>query len=252
MDPISFDYVAALYYDLMNPAFFEPEQIDFHLHYALRAKTALDIGAGTGRIAIPLAEHRVHVTAFDLFRGMLAALEIKLTARPELQPFITPVTGDPLTVDFKRQFGMAYMARVLFYICSDADRVQTFRNIARHLEPRGLFIVDAPIGTRPAQPRTQFSKTKMGRATYTVYNRFERQGGAHYKGLLNFEEHLDGVLLRTVDREFDGYDIPSKAYLTDLFNESGFVLEEAYSDLKFKPYPTTGDADYGIFVARKR
>lgn len=245
-------YANAVFYELMNPVQQEPEQIDFHLHYALRTRNVLDYGAATGRMAIPLAERRIHVTAYDKFPGMLAGLLLKLAGRPELHPYLTPIWGDSNEVDLKRQFPHAYMARVLFYMVDDAERVAAFRWIHKHLEPNGIFVVDAPIGPRPSQPIAPFHKTRLGRAQYSVDMGFQRQGGTRYKLQCVYNEFYDGKLIHTDTSEVDAADIPSKAYMVDLFKESGFELDEAYVDHKFKPYPTTGDANYGIFVARKR
>jgi SAM-dependent methyltransferase len=38
-------------------------------------ETILDVGAGTGRLAVPLAEHAAHVTALDVSKGMLEKLK---------------------------------------------------------------------------------------------------------------------------------------------------------------------------------
>ncbi|MBX7096411.1 MAG: class I SAM-dependent methyltransferase [Myxococcaceae bacterium] len=249
---MSFDYEAAVLYDLMNPPQFEPDQIDFHLHHAIRARNVLDFGAGTGRVAIPLAEHRVNVTCFDKFAGMLAALVIKVAGRTELHPFVTPVSGDPLTIDLKKQFTYAYMSRVLFYLPTDEERVALFRNVAKHIEPNGVFCVDAPMGSRLSQPKTQTHKIRLGRYQYTVAIGYERQGGTQYKGVYTFTEHYNGELMKTRDSHFDAADIPGKNYMIDLFNEAGLTVEEIYADHKFKPYPSTGEADYGIFLARKK
>lgn len=249
---MAFDYEAAVLYDLMNPPGFEPDQIDFHLYHAIRARNVLDFGAGTGRVAIPLAERRVNITCFDKFAGMLAALIIKVAVRPELHPFVTPMSGDPLTIDLKKQFTYAYMSRVLFYIPSDEERVALFRNVAKHLEPNGVFCCDAPIGTRLSQPKTQTHKIRLGRYQYAVSMNYERLGGTQYRGNFTFTEHFNGELVKTREDHFDAADIPNRAYMVDLFKEAGLTVEEVYADHKFKPYPSSGEADYGIFMARKK
>ncbi|MCK4397191.1 class I SAM-dependent methyltransferase [candidate division WOR-3 bacterium] len=77
-------------YDLFD----KKENIEFFLHYGLEAGEILDIGAGTGRIAIPLAEKGIKVFCIEPSPAMRREFLKKLSQRPELSENIILIEGD--------------------------------------------------------------------------------------------------------------------------------------------------------------
>jgi SAM-dependent methyltransferase len=73
-----YERVAHLY-DLFDTK----ENVDFFHHYAAQVEEILDIGAGTGRIAIPLAERGARVVCVEPSPAMRAQFLAKLSSRPE-------------------------------------------------------------------------------------------------------------------------------------------------------------------------
>jgi SAM-dependent methyltransferase len=100
---------------------------------------ALELGIGTGRIALPLAEAGVVVHGIDASEAMLAALK----AKPGGQ-------GVPVTVgsfaDFSLQtrFRLVYVVfNTFFGLLTQDEQVSCFEATARHLMPGGVFAMQA-------------------------------------------------------------------------------------------------------------
>ena len=105
----------------------------------------LELGVGTGRVAIPLAERGVEVVGVDISPEMLAKLRAKSSA-------VTAVEADMTTVSLDREFPLAYVAfNSIFVLESQEDQVRLFRNAAAHLGAGGRFVLETAV-IRPAGP----------------------------------------------------------------------------------------------------
>jgi SAM-dependent methyltransferase len=100
----------------------------------------LDYGAGTGRLALPLAARGYEVTAVDTSAQMLAALAQKpgaarvVTHVGRMQDFTTEQGHDLATCVFT----------VLLYLLTEEDLAQSIAAAARALRPGGQFLIDIP------------------------------------------------------------------------------------------------------------
>jgi SAM-dependent methyltransferase len=107
---------------------------------------ALELGIGTGRIALPLAERGVPVHGVDLSEAMVARLRAKRGGEA------IPVTiGDFATTRIDGTFSLAYVVfNTIMNLTTQDDQVTCFENVAAHLEPGGCFVVEVgvPRGTR--------------------------------------------------------------------------------------------------------
>ena len=100
---------------------------------------ALELGIGTGRLALPLAARGIEVHGLDASEAMVA----KLRAKPGGHDI--PV----LIVDFAdfsvdAQFELAFVAfNTFFALPSQEDQLRCFGAVARHLVPNGVFVIEA-------------------------------------------------------------------------------------------------------------
>jgi SAM-dependent methyltransferase len=102
---------------------------------------ALELGVGTGRIAIPLAARGVAVHGIDLSR---AAID-QLAATPGGE-LIEITVGDFSTARVDGSFRLAYLVyNTIMNLTTQAAQVRCFRNVARHLEPGGRFVVEVMV-----------------------------------------------------------------------------------------------------------
>jgi SAM-dependent methyltransferase len=98
----------------------------------------LELGIGTGRIAIPLTATGVTVDGIDASPEMVAQLRRKPGGkglRVEVGDFSATVMG--------RHYALVVLAfNTINAMPSQEAQVETFRNAAGHLEPAGAFVVE--------------------------------------------------------------------------------------------------------------
>ena len=99
----------------------------------------LELGVGTGRVAAPLAERGLDVHGLDPSQGMLARLR-------ERSDRVEPHEGLMDDFDLGLEFSLVYVvASTIFAPLTQKEQVTTFRNVARHLRPDGLFLLQAYV-----------------------------------------------------------------------------------------------------------
>jgi SAM-dependent methyltransferase len=141
MPEMHFDDEAAQRYDVSTADRFTPEvlgpTVDFMADHA-RGGRALELGIGTGRVAIPLAARGIEVSGIDLSPYMLE----RLRAKPEAAG-IEAVEGDFATTRVPGSFALAYLVfNTITNLTTQDEQVACFENVARHLEPGGLFVME--------------------------------------------------------------------------------------------------------------
>ena len=100
---------------------------------------ALELGIGTGRVALPLAATGVAVEGIDASESMVA----KLREKPGGADI--PVTiGDFADVGRPGPFDLIFVVFNTFYVLLEqADQVRCFGNVAKSLKPDGVFLIEA-------------------------------------------------------------------------------------------------------------
>jgi SAM-dependent methyltransferase len=125
--------------DMFAPAAVEPA-VDF-LATLAGGGAALELGIGTGRIALPLSQQGIHVHGIDLSDAMVA----KLRAKPGSDD-IGVTIGDFATTRVDRTFRLAYLVyNTIMNLTTQDEQVECFRNVAAHLEPGGCFVIEVGV-----------------------------------------------------------------------------------------------------------
>jgi hypothetical protein len=102
---------------------------------------ALELGVGTGRIALPLHARGVPVHGIELSEPMAA----RLRAKPGADQ-IGVTIGDFATVRVGRTFRLAYLVfNTIMNLTTQDEQVDCFRNVAAHLEPGGCFVIEVQV-----------------------------------------------------------------------------------------------------------
>src|SRR6266545_7432853 len=102
---------------------------------------ALELGIGTGRIALPLAKRGVPVHGIELSKAMVA----RLRAKPGGDD-IGVTIGDFSTTTVDGKFSLAYLVfNTISNLTTQAAQVACFRNVAAHLEPGGCFVIEVGV-----------------------------------------------------------------------------------------------------------
>jgi SAM-dependent methyltransferase len=102
---------------------------------------ALELGIGTGRIAIPLARRGVRVHGIDLSEAMVA----RLREKPDASEIGTTI-GDFATARVDGNFRLGYLVfNTIMNVTTQAGQVASFENVAGHLEPGGCFVIEVVV-----------------------------------------------------------------------------------------------------------
>jgi SAM-dependent methyltransferase len=105
------------------------------------AGRALELGIGTGRIALPLAARGVPVHGIDLSSAMVE----RLRAKPGGET-IDVTIGDFSAARLEGSFSLAYLVfNTIENLTTQAAQVACFANVAAHLEPGGRFVIECAI-----------------------------------------------------------------------------------------------------------
>ena len=139
-----FDEPVAARYDESTADLFAPEAVDPVVDLLAELAgggRALELGIGTGRIALPLARRGVEVHGIDLSRAMVARLREKPGGEE------IPVTiGDFATARADVGFALAYLVfNTITNLTTQAEQVACFRNVAAQLESGGRFVIEVMV-----------------------------------------------------------------------------------------------------------
>jgi SAM-dependent methyltransferase len=104
-----------------------------------QGRPTLELGIGTGRVALPLAERGIAVHGIDASTAMVARLRTKPGGEG------LPITiGDFADVAVEGRFGLIYVVfKSIFALLTQEAQVRCFCNVAAHLTPDGIFLIEA-------------------------------------------------------------------------------------------------------------
>jgi SAM-dependent methyltransferase len=236
-----FDEWVAAHYAVLWPELFDPALIDATAGFLAglaAGGSALELGVGTGRIAIPLSRRSVAVHGIDRSPAMLA----ELRAQPGGAD-IDVTVGDYATTTLGRSFTLVYLLRnTITNLVTQEDQVRAFGNAAAHLRPGGCFVVEnyVPQLRRlpPGETRHLFTATD----THVAYEDYDlaRQIAVSYH-------------YWTIEGQLRTFSSPHRyvwpAELDLMARLAGLTLRERWSDWGRAPF--TGDSDSHISVWEK-
>ena len=199
---------------------------------------ALELGIGTGRIALPLAQRGVPVHGIDLSKAMVA----RLRAKPGGED-IGVTIGDFATTTVDGTFSVAYLVfNTIMNLTTQAAQVACFRNVAAHLEPGGCFVIEVGVPDLQRLPPGEtahafhVSETRWGIDEYDV----ARQG-------------LTSHHFEIVDGRLERLSIPFRyawpAELDLMAELAGMRLRDRWSGWKREPF--TSDSRKHVSVWEK-
>ena len=140
-DPNPYDAIARLYDPWSRSVV---EDVEFYVELALQAGggPVVELGVGTGRIAVPIAAEGIRVIGVDASPGMLAVCRerAELAGVAELLDLRIGDLRDPPVSE--RVLLVTCPFRSLLHMRSDADRLHALAAAHRLLEPGGRFAFD--------------------------------------------------------------------------------------------------------------
>ena len=132
------DRIAGVYDDLYGTMFDTDSTVSLLAELSGRGP-ALELGIGTGRVALPLTARGVDVRGIDSSHAMVSKLRAKAGGRD-----IPVEIGDFADVDVDGRFTLIFIVfNTFFGLLTQEDQVRCFANVARHLSDDGVFVVEA-------------------------------------------------------------------------------------------------------------
>jgi SAM-dependent methyltransferase len=139
-----FDERIAKAYDAKWANLAEPAVVDPAVNFLAELAgtgAALELGVGTGRLALPLGRRGIRVHGIELSPAMVAQLQAKPGADT-----IGVTIGDFATTRVGGTFTLAYLVRnTIANLTTQDQQVACFGNVAAHLEPGGRFVIELYI-----------------------------------------------------------------------------------------------------------
>jgi SAM-dependent methyltransferase len=168
-----FDERIATRYEAYWSNLFEPAVVDPAVSFLADlagTRAALELGIGTGRLALPLSRRGVRVHGIDLSPAMVAQLQRKPGAAD-----VGVTIGDFATTKVDETFTLVYLVRnTITNLTTQVEQVECFRNAAAHLEPGGCFVIEVYIPELQRLPAGEtihaftVSPTHLGFEEYNV------------------------------------------------------------------------------------
>lgn len=105
----------------------------------------LELGAGSGRVALALAKDGYHVVALERSASMLARLEQKAT-RARVRDQVTLVHDDVRFFDLGSRYAVILACfNVMEHVYSHAEWCAVMARVKAHLQPGGVFAFDVQV-----------------------------------------------------------------------------------------------------------
>ena len=218
-------------YDLFDTK----ENIEFFYHYASESGEILDIGAGTGRIAIPLAEKGIKVFCIEPSPAMRKEFIRKISKRKKLLANIMLIDSNAISFKLNRTFPAAFLSGCFDHLLDDRERFLALSNIGKHLRPNSKLIFDVFLGMMKDSPLSPSGKVTEGETEYRRYVGGKILSNKKRETILVFEKYIHGKLVDRIE-EHSLVGIINRNNIHDLLKKTGFQLTKEFANYDFIRY----------------
>jgi ubiquinone/menaquinone biosynthesis C-methylase UbiE len=245
----------APFYDWENARTLQRRDVAFWQRLAAaQTGPVLELGCGTGRIAIPVARTGTRIIGIDRSEEMLARARRRMT-RARLAGRLSLVRGDIRSLPFgsRTRFSAVLAAYgILQSLTRERDLVRTFESVARVLRRGGLFAIDVvPDLPKWDEYRNRTSLTgRHGRHTTLTLVETVRQDRARRLTIFDQEYRARTGSERRVHRFSLTFRTLSVPQLTRRLERAGFHVLSILGDYQGGPWDPR--ADVWVILAKKR
>jgi SAM-dependent methyltransferase len=198
----------------------------------------LELAIGTGRVALPLAVRGISVEGVDASAAMVE----RLRAKPGGES-IPVIIGDMAQVPVSGRFQLVYLVfNTLFGLLSQERQAECFGNVARALEPEGMFVIECfvpDVSRFDHDQRVQARSVTEDSAVIEVsrHDRVQQRVTSQMITLDGQGMHLRPVAIR--------YSWPAELDL--MADRAGLQLVERYADWERRPFTSASSGHVSVY-----
>lgn len=225
-DPLYTDPVLASFYDVENEWAHDSE---FCFDMAEKARSVLDLGCGTGLLAVSVADGgRRRVVGVDPAPAMLA-----IARNREGGSEVRFIEADARTLQLGEQFDLVTLTGHAFQCFLDReDRLALLKTIAAHLSDKGRFIFDSR--NPKAEEWLEWNREESERVidhpeqgTFLAWNEASRDPAT---GIVTYETHYQNLIGTKHFEAKSRIAFPEKAEIEALLKEAGLKVDQWLGD----------------------
>jgi SAM-dependent methyltransferase len=234
------DRIAGIYDRYLDPSITAstPVAVDF-LAGLVGSGRALELGIGTGRLALPLAERGVHVHGIDASEAMLERLRAKPGGTD-----IAVTVGDFGDVAVDGAFELIYVVfNTFFGLLSQERQVACFANVAEHLTVDGVFVIEAFVPDPTLYDRGQRLSTTRVEAERVQLNASRLDPLTQRVTSQHILISAEGIMLLPVQLR---YAWPSELDL--MARLSGLRLRERFGGWQREPFTAASGSHISVYA----
>ena len=232
--------------------------VRFYVDLAVRrGGPVLELGAGTGRVALAIAQAGVNVVAVESMPEMLERAEERLSRMPRsVRERAELRRGDLERMRLRRKFPLVIAPfNVWMHLYTREELERGFATVRHHLAPRGRFVFDVLLPDPASMARDPSRRYRGGTVPHP-------KDGAKYR----YSEYFSSDPMSQIETTIMDFEHPSRksasfctpltqrqlfpAELEALLHYNGFTVESHTGDFAGKPI--TAATESQVVVARLR
>ncbi|HEX9236635.1 MAG TPA: class I SAM-dependent methyltransferase, partial [Actinomycetota bacterium] len=200
---------------------------------------ALELGIGTGRLALPLRDRGVEIQGVDSSEPMVAKLREKPGGAD-----IPVAMGDFADVPVEGTYSLIFVAfNTLFALLTQNDQVRCFQNVAAHLRDDGAFVIQAFVPDLSRFDRGQRIQTDAVGTDSLVIGALEHDPVHQRTRALHVVVTETGTKLYPVQLR---YAHPSELDL--MAKLAGLKLRHRWADWSRAPFTPSSDSHVSVYA----
>jgi SAM-dependent methyltransferase len=234
-----FDERIAQSYDIKWANLFDPAVLNPAVNFLAElagAGAALELGVGTGRVALPLSRRGIPVHGIELSPAMATQLRAKPGAEK-----VGLTIGDFATTKVDRTFRLAYLVRNTIENLTTQDaQVECFRNVAAHLEPGGYFVIEVEVPDLQRLPPGETVRPFTVTPAHLGFDEYDLAA----QGLVSHHYWVKDGRLETFSAPFR-YVWPSELDL--MARLAGMTLRQRWTDWNREPFTSNSRSHISVW-----
>jgi SAM-dependent methyltransferase len=241
----------AQYYDLFDTD--APAALwhaDFLARYATLDAHVLDLGSGTGRSALILAERGVRVTCIEPSASMRAIMLGRISDDTTHDALLTLLPDSAEVLHLEPQFEVVAACHML-YLLDDAQLHAVLETARQHLAPGGSFIGDFALRSgRNPHALQQAAERTIGAVTYRKLTASTQINNDLWRMTWVFEAWHGVDCIERVEEHFDVH-VRDSAACNALLAVHGFETVHIFGDYSGNPFEDDDSAGRFVFASRQ-